>query len=209
VVQAERRGDDRFAFHVGALVGLAPPAENDEPVVATGLRHFAGRLLSQVRNPEGLRDLLMRAFGVPVEVIGFVAEWMPLPEESHLRLGRRAVATLGGTAILGARVRGAQHRFRLRIGPLDAVGFRSFLPGGAPLRDLAKLVRGYVGDGLDWDVQLVLRAGDVPTTRIGQAGRLGLDSWLGRRAWDLDDAGDVIVRPAARGSRVPPQQQEK
>ncbi|MCD9027859.1 type VI secretion system baseplate subunit TssG [Luteimonas sp. BDR2-5] len=198
VVQAERRGDDRFAFHVGALVGLPRPGAGDDPVVATGLRHFAGRLVSQVRNAEGLRALLVRAFDVPVEIVGFVAEWMPLPDEARLRLGRRTVATLGGTAVLGARVRGAQHRFRLRLGPLDAPRFRAFLPGGVALRDLAALVRGYVGDGLDWDVQLLLRAVDVPTTRLGVAGRMGLDTWLGRRAWDLDDAGDVIVRPAAR-----------
>ena len=195
VVQAERRGDDRFARQVGALAGLRPMRDGDDPVVAHALRHLAGRLLSQVRNPEGLRDLLQLAFDVPVAIEGFIADWMPLPDDARLRLGQRSVATLGTNAVLGAHVRGAQHRFRVRLGPLDATRFRGFLPGGSALRELADLVRGYVGDGLEWDVQLVLRAGDVPTTRLGMAGRLGLDSWLGQRAWDLDDAGDVIVRP--------------
>lgn len=196
-VQADRPDDDRFRFHVGALIGLGRGAEED-PVVATGARHYAGRLLPPSRNAEGLRALLEQAFAVPVRVIGFVGEWMPLPADARSRLGRRATATLGGTAVLGARVRGAQHRFRLRLGPLDGAGFRRFLPGGRALRELAALVRAYVGDEQAWDAQLLLRAGDVPPMHLGRAGRIGLDSWLGRRAWDLDDAGDVRVRPPAR-----------
>lgn len=198
VVQAGYRGEDRFARQVGALAGLPAPREGDEPVAAHALRHMAGRLLSQVRNPEGLRDLLQLAFGVPVDVVGFVAEWMPLPAEARMRLGRHDVAALGRTTVLGARVRGAQHRFRLRLGPLDAERFRAFLPGGRALDELGGLVRGYVGDGLDWDVQLVLRAGDVPAMRQGRSGHLGLDSWLGQRARDLEDAGDVVVRVHTR-----------
>lgn len=194
-VQAERCGDDRFSRQLGALAGLRPMRAGDDPVVGHALRHVAGRLLSQVRNPEGLRDLLQLAFDVPVDIVGFIAEWMPLPDESRLRLGRRHVSGLGTTAVIGVHVRGAQHRFRVRLGPLDAARFRAFLPGGAALDELGSLVRGYVGDGQAWDVQLVLHAGDVPAMRLGLAGRLGLDSWLGRRAWDLEDAGDVIVRP--------------
>lgn len=197
VVQGDRPEEDRFRFHVGALIGMDPATGDD--VVATGTRYHAGRMLSHARNAEGLRAVLRHAFDVPVQVREFVGEWMPLPDTAWLRLGgSRAVSMLGTNAVLGGRVRGAQHRFRLQLGPLDGPGFRAFLPGGRPLRQLAALVRAHVGDEQAWDVQLVLRAGDVPTTRLGQAGRLGLDTWLGRRGWDLDDAGDVVVRPAAR-----------
>ncbi|MGY1411050.1 MULTISPECIES: type VI secretion system baseplate subunit TssG [unclassified Luteimonas] len=197
VVQGDRPEEDRFRFHVGALIGMGPCT--GDAVVSTGARHYAGRMLSHARNAEGLRCLLRRAFAVAVDVQEFVGEWMPLPDEAWLRLGGApAVSTLGATAVLGAHVRGAQHRFRLRLGPLDGAAFRAFLPGGRTLDELAALVRAYIGDEQAWDVQLVLRAGDVPTSRLGQAGRLGLDTWLGRRSWDLDDARDVVVRPAAR-----------
>lgn len=197
VVQGDRPEEDRFRFHVGALIGMGP--DTGDAVVSTGTRHLAGRMLAHARNAEGLRCLLGAAFDVPVQVHEFIGEWMPLPGEAWLRLGRDPqVSGLGTTAVLGARVRGAQHRFRLQLGPLDGATFRAFLPGGRPLDELAALVRAYVGDEQAWDVQLVLRAGDVPTTRLGQAGRLGLDTWLGQRSWDLDDARDVLVRPAAR-----------
>jgi type VI secretion system protein ImpH len=202
VVHGDRPDEDRFRFYVGALVGMGAQHAIADPVVATGGRHCAGRLLSHVRNAEGLRSLLQQAFPVPVEVLEFVGEWMPLPDDARLRLGAAPdVSTLGATAVLGARVRGGQHRFRLRLGPLGQAAFRTFLPGGRPLLELSALVRAYVGDEQAWDVQLVLRAGEVPTTRLGQAGRLGLDTWMGRRAWDLDDAGDVIVHPATPATR--------
>lgn len=197
VVQGDRPEEDRFRFHVGALIGMGPGTGDD--VVATGTRYHAGRMLSHARNAEGLRAVLQHAFGVQVQVREFVVEWMPLPDEAWMRLGSSPqVSALGTSAVLGAQVRGAQHRFRLQLGPLDGATFRAFLPGGRPLQQLAALVRAYVGDEQAWDVQLVLRAGDVPTSRMGQAGRLGLDTWLGRRSWDLDDARDVVVRPAAR-----------
>ncbi|HLT43261.1 MAG TPA: type VI secretion system baseplate subunit TssG, partial [Luteimonas sp.] len=197
VVQGDRPDEDRFRFHVGALIGMGP--DTGDAVVSTGARYHAGRMLSHARNAEGLRAVLQHAFDVPVQVREFIGEWMPLPDEAWMRLGATpAVSSLGTTAVLGGHVRGAQHRFRLQLGPLDGASFRAFLPGGRPLEELAALVRAYVGDEQAWDVQLVLRAGDVPTSRMGQAGRLGLDTWLGRRSWDLDDARDVVVRPATR-----------
>ena len=199
VVQGDRPEQDRFRFHLGALAGIGPCT--GDAVVSTGARHYAGRMLCHARNAEGLRALLRQAFAVPVQLQEFIGEWMPLPDAAWLRLGRApSTSTLGATAVLGARVRGGQHRFRLLLGPLDGPAFRSFLPGGRPLAQLAALVRAYVGDEQAWDVQLVLRAADVPAARLGQAGRLGLDTWLGRRSRDLDHASDVVVRPAARAA---------
>src|SRR5690606_36450876 len=124
VVQGDRPEEDRFRFHVGALIGMDPATGDD--VVATGTRYHAGRMLSHARNAEGLRAVLRHAFDVPVQVREFVGEWMPLPDTAWLRLGgSRAVSMLGTNAVLGGRVRGAQHRFRLQLGPLDGPGFRA------------------------------------------------------------------------------------
>ncbi|MFC4729688.1 type VI secretion system baseplate subunit TssG [Coralloluteibacterium thermophilus] len=200
-VQAERAEDDRFRFYLGALVGLTRPRAAG-PVAEGGARFYAGRLLPAARSAEGLQRLVEHAFGVPVQVIEFVPEWMRLPDEALLRLGGgRDVASLGRTTVMGRRVRGTQQRFRLRIGPVRRRAFGDFLPGGDTLRQLAALVRGYVGDEKAWDLQLVLAAGEVPATRLGRAGRMGLDTWMGRRAWDLDDADDVLVHPDSVAAR--------
>ncbi len=196
-VQFDRPNEDRFRLYVGALVGLSTPnLDGRDALPDQYKRFFAGRLLSQARNAEGLKGLLEHFFRIPVRIVEFVAEWMRLPPEAHLRLGSTdAVASMGLTTVLGTHVWGSQQRFRLRLGPLTRVQFNNFLPGGEALRQLVAAVRTYVGDEKAWDVQLVLKHTEVPDTRLGHAGRMGLTTWLGqlRKHTDVDD---VILRPA-------------
>lgn len=199
VVHADRAGDDRFAAWSGALIGTGTPAlDGRDALPDAARRHFAGRLLGLARNAEGLRALARAVTGVAAEAIEFVAEWMSLPADAHLRLGGgEAVASLGQTSVLGAQVRGAQQRVRLRLGPLTREQFQRLLPGTQAMKTLTAAVRSYLGDAVGWDVQLVLRASEVPRTHLGIGGRLGLDSWLGQRDFDLADADEVVLHPAA------------
>lgn len=196
-VQRDRPEQDRFRLYMGALVGLSTAGLADRDAMPDRYkRYFAGRLLAQARNAEGLQRLLEHFFRIPVRVIEFVADWMRLPAEAHLRLGgSEEVACLGRTAVLGEYVWGAQQRFRLRIGPLSLERFNGFLPGGDTLRQLVAAVKTYVGEDKAWDVQLVLKRTEIPATKLGRAGRMGLSTWLGtpRRSADADQ---VVLRPA-------------
>ncbi|MGN6282265.1 type VI secretion system baseplate subunit TssG [Frateuria sp.] len=196
-VQADRPAQDRFRLYTGALVGMATPGlEGRDALPDDYKRYFAGRMVAQTRNAEGLRSLLQHFFAVSVRVLEFVAEWMRLPHEAYLRLGCSTdVACLGRTAVIGANVWGAQQRFRLRIGPLDRGQFEHFLPGGLALAQLAATVRSYVGDEKYWDVQLVLKREAVPVARLGRAGRLGLSTWMGKPQ-RTDDSDDVVLSVA-------------
>jgi type VI secretion system protein ImpH len=195
-VQADRPAQDRFRLYTGALVGMATPGlEGRDALPDDYKRFFAGRMLTQTRNAEGLRCLLQQFFAIPVRVVEFVAEWMRLPREAHLRLGRSTeVAGLGRTAVIGECVWGTQQRFRLRLGPLDRPQFEHFLPGGAALTQLVATVRSYIGDEKAWDVQLVLARDELPPMRLGLAGRLGLTTWLGHRT-AAGDADEVVIQP--------------
>lgn len=195
-VQFDRPAKDRFRLYVGALVGLSTPHLDGRDAMPDQYKRFyAGRLLSQARNAEGLRTLLEHFYRIPVRVVEFVADWMRLPDTAHLRLGSsREVAMLGLTAVMGKFVWGAQQRFRLRLGPLNREQFDNFLPGGTALQELVAAVKTYVGEEKAWDVQLVLRGTEVPVTRLGQSGRLGLTTWLGHRRREAD-ADDVMLAP--------------
>ncbi|GLQ91211.1 type VI secretion system baseplate subunit TssG [Dyella acidisoli] len=195
-VQLDRPGEDRFSLYMGALVGLSTPNLQSRDALPDRYKHFfAGRLLAQARNAEGLKHLLEHFFGIPVRVVEFVADWMRLPGTAHLKLGQsREVAGLGTTAVLGEYVWGAQQRFRLRLGPLTRAEFSNFLPGGEALRQLIAAVKTYVGEEKVWDVQLVLKQEEVPTTRLGQNGRMGLTTWLGQPQRKADN-DDVVLRP--------------
>ena len=195
-VQLDRPGEDRFSLYMGALVGLSTPNLQARDALPDRYKHFfAGRLLAQARNGEGLKHLLEHFFGIPVRVVEFMAEWMRLPGTAHLRLGQsREVAGLGTTAVLGEHVWGAQQRFRLRLGPLTRAEFSNFLPGGEALRQLVAAVKTYVGEEKAWDVQLVLKQEEVPTVSLGKNGRMGLTTWLGKPQRQADN-DDVVLRP--------------
>ncbi|MEW6340679.1 MAG: type VI secretion system baseplate subunit TssG [Paraburkholderia sp.] len=193
-VQLDRPEQDRFRTWVGALIGTATPhLDGRDALPDQYKRFFAGRLVQQARNAEGLKGFLEHYFGVPVHVLEFVAGWMRLPRDAHLRMGT-AMAVMGRNALLGAHVRGAQQRFRLRVGPLTQSEFNRFLPGGDAQGPLVAAVKLYVGEEKGWDVQLVLKKEDVPLTHIGQAGRMGLNTWLGRYP-QRSDADQVVLTP--------------
>ncbi|WLA05948.1 type VI secretion system baseplate subunit TssG [Xanthomonas translucens pv. undulosa] len=188
-VQMDRPGEDRFGAHLDALTGVGQPALRGRGALpANARRHHAGRLVAQARNAEGLHALLSGLFEVPLQVQPFRPGWLPLPADGRLRMGR-AAARMGEQATLGAHARNAQHRFRLRIGPLDAARYREFLPGGRALAELTAAVRDYVGDEQEWDLQLVLARQDVPLPTLGTAQRLGMSLWMGhyRRPTDADE----------------------
>jgi type VI secretion system protein ImpH len=195
-VQFDRPATDKFSLYVGALVGLSTPGlQERDDLPDQYKRFFAGRLLAQARNADGLRSMVEHFFGVSVRIIEFVTEWMRLPPTAHLRLGGSPeVACMGRTTVMGSAVWGAQQRFRLRLGPLTHAQFSNFLPGGKALRQLVAMVKTYVGEEKAWDVQLVLKKEDVPSTRLGKAGRMGLTTWMGPQH-PSQDADHVVLKP--------------
>lgn len=196
-VQRDRAGRDHFRMYTNAMVGLATPSLAERDALPDRFkRFFAGRLVTQTRNAEGLQHLLGRFFRIRVRVLEFMSEWMRLPTDAYLRLGAsEEVACLGRTAVAGEYVWGAQQRFRLRIGPMSLDRFNGFLPGGETLKQLVAAVKTYVGEEKSWDVQLVLKREDVPSTQLGRAGRMGLSTWMGAPRRDAD-ADNVVLRPA-------------
>ena len=80
--------------------------------------------------------------------------------------------------MLGASVFSVQDKFRVRIFAETLDKYRRFLPTGDRCEPLADAVFLYVGDQLDWDVELALPAGDVEPSRLGRFGQLGYTSWM-------------------------------
>jgi type VI secretion system protein ImpH len=178
-VSLDRPHDDRFSFYTGALFGLGETSLRRRDAVEDFAKlYFSGLLSRHVRNRDGLVALLTGYFRLPVSVEEYVGHWMTLQEEDRTRLGR-AGAMLGNGVVLGRRVWDCQHKFRIRLGPLDLAHYESFLPGGSALPKLVAWVRQYLSFEFEWDVQLVLKSEHVPKTRLGAFGRLGWTTWLG------------------------------
>jgi type VI secretion system protein ImpH len=205
-VQHDRADDDRFALYVGTLAGYGSTATRGRDGVPDHAKgFFVGHLARSARNAEGLGAILEGYFRVRARIEQFLLDWLALPRDQRTALGgeRRVSGLLGLGAVVGARVRDVQSRFRVVLGPLDFDRFCDFLPEGRSLAALVDWVRNYVGFEFDWELQLVLARDEVPAVRLGQEGRLGWTAWLGSRP-SPTDAGDVIFRPErARLLRAP------
>lgn len=142
-------------------------------------------------------------FRLPVEVRQFQGQWLALDTEAQSRLGREeSYSRLGAGAVVGQRVWDVVGKVRVRLGPLTYGQFGEFFPDRAPVPRhkafflLAHLVRLFVGPELDFDVQLVLRAAEVPEIRLAgdtEVGpRLGWNTWLRSRPLERD-ADDAVI----------------
>ena len=195
-VNRDRPGEDRFAWYIGAFVGTAPAAFRERDSLPDLAKFFhVGAFARHVRNADGLAAIVQHFFRVPARVEQFVASWLSLSPTERTYLAREG-ATLASGAVLGSRVWDRQHKFRIRIGPLTAVQYNAFLPGGARLGQLVDWVRLYLCFELNWDVRLILGAGDVPALRLGAGSRLGWTTWLGSRQ-TRQDADDLCLNAEA------------
>ena len=178
-VSLDRPGQDRFGCYVGSLCGLGLDSLRERDAMPDHAKlHHAGLLGRQVRNAEGLANMLSGFLGLPVAVEQFVGHWMTLRERDRTRLGRGG--GLGREAVLGARVWDRQHKFRLQLGPLSLADYEGLLPGAGGIEVLVDAVRNYAGIEQEWDMRLVLLADGVPRLLLDGGARLGYSSWLGR-----------------------------
>ena len=121
--------------------------------------------------------------------------------DSRPRLAGSALSNqLGKGAVAGARVPDVQSRFRLELGPMSLTDYEKFLPIARNNRRLRDWVRQYVGVEFRWDVDLLLRANEVPANQLGGQTRLGWTTWLGRRRTDAP-ASDLRLDPERDAQR--------
>ncbi|MEX2208186.1 MAG: type VI secretion system baseplate subunit TssG [Myxococcota bacterium] len=199
-LQIERGPDNPFERALAAVVGIASSGLADRlSLPDRALIARAGLLARRPVPAITLQALLESTFELPVEVLQFRPRRYAMTDDDENRLGR-ANCRLGEDLFLGREITLADARIRLRAGPLDRERFEGLLPDALEHRQLVDLVRLATGDGLDFDLQLVLRAAEVPGTRLGgdgvALGRLGWSSWLEHDARERP-ADDATFAPVA------------
>lgn len=179
-VSFDRSGNNPYADVLGALCGLLPEASaNRDSIADSAKRHYPGWMASSAKSPDGIKAILSDYFELPFDVREWVGAWLPLPASSVARLGSGdAAIQLGRSAHLGKRVWSIRHKFQISMGPLDLDTFSSFRPGSKRAKALHDLVRNYIGDEWDWDLELVLSAGERQAMALNHRSSLGFDSWI-------------------------------
>jgi type VI secretion system protein ImpH len=176
IAQHDRPNEDRFETYVGAPAGLGSPLFRDLDSVADRAKlSFAGLLGAQAKSASRLRGLIRGHFDVEVEVSEFVGSRLMLEDCDRSRLGS---AALGRDTLVGASFYSVQDKIRIRVYVADMKAYRRFLPQGDFCEPLADLFFFYVGDELDFDLELAIPARSVEPVKLGKSGDLGWTSWL-------------------------------
>jgi type VI secretion system protein ImpH len=176
---AEAR-DETYLERLFCLLGLGEKEFRKNLPQAESLIRYVGLLTQFPRSALGLRALLQDALGqIPVEIIPCVPRKMKLPSDQRLALGGPK-ARLGDDAVVGEEIEDRMGKFRVRLGPLTGDQFQSLLPDQAGHQHLVFLTRFYLNDPLEFDLELLVDAGEIQTASLGALSwsRLGWDSWI-------------------------------
>jgi type VI secretion system protein ImpH len=196
-VTFERGSRDEIRQHLFGFVGVGTHGLKGRlGLPDEGLLLYGGLIAQRPHSASAIESILGDYFGVPARVESFAGQWLALDEESVCRLGR-ANSALGVSTITGARVWDAQSKFRVRFGPLTLKQFRAFLPAGRSYLPAVQLA-GFAADPeLDFDIQLVLKAEEVPACELSGQGAqrpmLGWTTWLKTRPFGRDDSQVVLA----------------
>lgn len=196
----ERGGLDPFSRNLLDVVGLGTRGLQDRLAVRDeSIIYYSGLFAQRPHSASGLQQIISDYFEVPVEVKQFVGAWYKIDPNTQCELedwGYQVSRQLGVGALVGDEVFSHQSKVRLRIGPLSLAKYRQFLPDGSAYPALKSLVRFWLGDALESEVQLVLERSSVPFCQLGDpAGeppRLGWLSWAKNREQSRDPDETIL-----------------
>jgi len=193
-ISYERSGEDSFTEYMFDLVGMGTAGLRGRLAIPDqALLAYAGLVAQRPHSASAHRAILSDYFGVPVNLLQFQGQWIPLDPEHRSKIGE-ANSTLGADMICGARVFNAQSKFRVRLGPLTFRDFESFLPQGKSYRPIAEWTRLFAGLEFDFDIQLVLKKEEVPPCQLGGGAlpRLGWTTWVKTEELS-EDPSEVVL----------------
>lgn len=180
--------EDRFARCLFALAGLGTKGLRDRLTIDDrSILRYVGLLGQRPRSAEALGHCLSDYFEVPVTVKQFIGAWLTLDQADWTTIGSTGGNNiLGKSALAGSKVWDQQAAFKVQLGPLEFEQFQRMLPSGKAYPTLVQLTKLFAGPELDFDVQLVLKAEEVPTAKLSEtpayAPRLGWTTWLKTKA---------------------------
>lgn len=185
------RGQDEFTSYLFDFVGLGTSGLRGRmSLEAESLLPYSGLIAQKPHSNKALESILSDYFATTAKIEQFFGQWLALNKEDITRIGVEK-STLGSTAIVGTRIWDQQSKFRVRLGPLAFKQFQAFLPNGSAYKALRSLIRFMIGLEFDFDVQLILKAKQVPgailTTRAVRRPMLGWTSWLKTTPFKKDD----------------------
>lgn len=194
-VQYER-GNDDFTQFLFDFAGLGTPGLRGQmDLDDESLLPYTGLIAQKPHSSSAIANILSDYFGVKSQIKQFFGQWLDLEEESITRVGKTNYS-LGVNTIVGTRIWDYQSKFRIILGALKFTEFQAFLPNGTAYKPMLSIIKFLVGQELDYDVQLKLKAKEVPscilTTRAKRRPMLGWTTFLKTKPFTQDDEQVIL-----------------
>jgi type VI secretion system protein ImpH len=195
-VDYDRPDESRFPIYIGSVFG--GNHRNSEPkdsLPPNAKLFYSGHLSGKTQNAEGLESIISDFFDIPTNVDSFIGQWLVVPKKYRSQLGHSEdCASLGINSMLGEKIWEINNRFRIQLGPMDLSRFETFLPTEASFKNLSDWVAFYTSSQFQWDVQLILKAADIPPIQLGGNSRLGWTTWLKSQPSPTDSFDLILDR---------------
>lgn len=194
---AYERGNDEFTSYLFDFVGLGTKGLRGRlDLEDERLLPYAGLIAQKPHTANALENILGDYFQTTAKIEQFHGQWLSLSEEDVTKLGKEN-SRLGQSAIVGSRVWDQQSKMRVCLGPLDLKHFQAFLPNGTANAALRSICKFMVGLEVDFDIQLLLAAKQLPatvlTTKALRKPALGWTTFLKTKPFKQDD-GQVVLQ---------------
>jgi type VI secretion system protein ImpH len=177
LIEEEDPGIQDYLF---SLLGLESTSIRQRLEDPYRLLRYMGLTTQIPRSAEGLRALLSDSLGEEsLRIVQCVERKATVPGDQRLRLGQSG-HVLGEETVLGQEVSDRMGRFRVEIGPCDGDGLHRLLPDGGFYALMQERIRFYLDQPLEWDLEVLVRAGEIRTAAPGNErwSRLGWNTWV-------------------------------
>jgi type VI secretion protein, VC_A0111 family len=166
---------DPFVRRTALLSGIDP----DQLSLKANLKllAYAGLFTAKCRGKIGLSTMLSDFFnGLPVDIKEYMPRWVALHNPPKIGVDSQ----LGVSSMLGTTKWDIAGKFRVSVGPLPRKTFETFLPGTDNIKKMKDLVRFFLFDPLDFDIEVRLQSCELVPVVLGKNNTgLGETSSLG------------------------------
>jgi type VI secretion system protein ImpH len=179
-IKVAEEQDPQWLERLFSLLGLGIEQIRQGIDGAYSLIRYIGLFTQMPRSAQGLETLLCDALNVPqLKILPCIPKKAFIPEDQLCLLGVSG-NSLGMDSYVGQTVKDRMGKFRIRIGPVNGMAFHDWLPDTARFQKLGMLIRIYLGQPLEWDLEMILGDGEAGTTRLGEGNwsRLGWNTWI-------------------------------